>query len=168
MRETRGEAALGAKDRGLGGDPLFLRGDALREAADLAMRSGRALDAATAPALIAADLGWPHFRALALLAQRGGLGVNAAAAALGVTKQSLAPVLSVLAARGLIRRDTDPHDRRGRRLSLTSAGEAMLRAIVTPQAEALAHAFRKAGPEAVEGYRAVCAALAESDRPSQG
>lgn len=168
MRETRGEAALSAKDMGLGVDPLFLRGPALREAADLAMRSGRALDAATAPALVDADLGWPHFRALALLAQRGGLGVNAAAAELGVTKQSLAPVLRLLTERGLVRRDKNPNDRRSRRLTLTPAGDETLRAIVAPQAEALARAFRKAGPAAVEGYRAVCAALAESDRPSHG
>jgi len=145
--------------RAVAPDPLFLRGSALRDAAGLVHDVADRLEAAAAPALSALGLGWPHFRALTLIAARPGLTVAAAAAALAVTKQSLAPVLNTLEAQALIRREADARDRRARRLHLTAAGEDARRRIAEPQAVLLAQAFRAAGPEAVEGFRAVLNAL---------
>ena len=142
-----------------GGDPLFLREEALRDGAELVWRAGRALTESADAALAEVGLGRAHHRALFLIARNPEISVGMLAADLGVAKQSLARVLADLKDRDFVVSQRDPADGRSRLLRVTPAGAEVERRIGAVQRAALARAYRRAGPAAVEGHRAVLAAL---------
>ena len=61
-------------------------------------------------------------RGLAFLSARSGASLKALADALEVQPMSMVRVVDDLEARGLLRREADPRDRRAHRLLLTAAG----------------------------------------------
>ena len=134
---------------------LFLREEELRLAQDLLLLATREL-ARDADALLAQHgLGRAHHRALHFIARQPGLTVGDLLALLGITKQSLARVLTTLQAEGLIEQMAGRSDRRQRLLRLTDAGLALERALFECQRERLLAAYREAGGGAVEGFRRV-------------
>ncbi len=131
---------------------LFLREDALMRGAELILRAERALGDAAAAACAPEGLGRAHQRALLLIARNPELSVSDLQHLLRIRKQSLAPVLDDLAARGLIVRRRASTDRRRHLLSLTAAGVALERRIFAAVRERIAAAYRQAGPEKVAGF----------------
>ena len=73
-----------------------------------------------------------------------------------------ARLLAGLDARGLILRETaGGGDRRRRRLTLSSEGEALVEPIAEAMRSALREAYRKVGADSVAGARALLEAFAE-------
>lgn len=134
---------------------LFLREEQIRQAQDIFFLAARDLAAAADPVLARHGLGRAHHRALHFIGRAPDLTVTDLMATLGVTKQSLARVLAVLADRGLVRQVPGRSDRRQRLLSLTAEGAALERALFEAQRERLLAAYREAGGPAVEGFRRV-------------
>jgi DNA-binding MarR family transcriptional regulator len=68
-----------------------------------------------------------RFAVLVLINENPGISQTELSRANGRDKSTLTPVLNDLVRRGLVARTRTPHDRRTYRLTLTPAGEAMLR-----------------------------------------
>jgi DNA-binding MarR family transcriptional regulator len=105
--------------------------------------------------LAALGLGRAHHRALHFIGRNPGTTVTDLLAILRITKQSLARVLSALIAQGYVAQAHGHADRRQRLLSLTETGQALERRLFERQRERVAAAYRRAGPAAVDGFRAV-------------
>ncbi len=104
-------------------------------------------------------LGRAHHRALHFIGRNPGISVSELLAILGITKQSLARVLTTLVGRGYVAQGPGRADRRQRLLSLTPQGQALERRLFERQRERLAAAYRDAGGVAVEGFRKVMRAI---------
>jgi DNA-binding MarR family transcriptional regulator len=100
-------------------------------------------------------LGRAHHRTLYFVARQPGLMVGDLLKLLNVTKQSLARVLSDLSKRGLIVSKTGDQDRRQRHLSLTDAGTGLERLLFNDLCNAIAPAYKSAGPVPVEQFWSV-------------
>jgi DNA-binding MarR family transcriptional regulator len=70
----------------------------------------------------------PQAWALTILEREDGLSLRELAARMYAHPSTVSGIMDRLVARGIVRRRTDPRDRRGIRLSLTSAGRRLLRA----------------------------------------
>ncbi|WP_214414276.1 MarR family winged helix-turn-helix transcriptional regulator [Sphaerisporangium fuscum] len=106
-------------------------------------------------------LGRVHHRVLYVVARRPGIGVAELSGALGISRQALHRPLSELQRRDLVTSEVAAHSARERALSLTPAGQALEEAATGPQLAHLGKVFAAAGPEAVQGWRAVMRSLAE-------
>lgn len=71
-----------------------------------------------------------RFATLMLIGKNPGISQTALSRANGRDKSSLTPVLTDLVSRKLVRRVRVPHDRRTYRLTLTAAGERVLRELI--------------------------------------
>ncbi|MGH7093500.1 MAG: MarR family winged helix-turn-helix transcriptional regulator, partial [Stellaceae bacterium] len=74
---------------------------------------------------------------------------------LRITKQSLNRVLGQLVRQGFIIQHRGAQDRRQRLLELTERGHELERRLSEPQRARVGTAYRKAGTQAVEGFRKV-------------
>ena len=83
---------------------------------------------------------------------------------LRITKQSLSRVLGQLVRQDFIDQRQGTRDRRQRLLHLTEKGIALERQLTASQRERIAHAYREAGAQAVEGYRRVLEGLTDEWR----
>lgn len=99
--------------------------------------------------------GRAHHRAVHFINRRSGLTVNDLIAILGVTKQSLNRVLRQLIEDGLVESRIGREDKRQRNLYLTETGKALEAELSTAQQARVRQAYSAAGPEAVQGFRAV-------------
>ncbi len=151
------------KPFGAGSALLFLREEQIRQAQDMLFLAWRDFSASADPLLDQAGLGRAHHRALHFIARTPGVTVTGLLSVLGITKQSLARVLAVLQARGLVTLQPGRSDRRQRLLRLTPEGEALERALFERQRERLLAAYREAGGPAVEGFRRVLRTLIGRD-----
>jgi DNA-binding MarR family transcriptional regulator len=113
--------------------------------------------------LEARGYGRAHHRAIHFIHRSPGTTVNNLLAILGVTKQSLNRVLRALIEDGLVDSRVGRKDRRERHLFLTPAGEALERELSDAQRARMRDAYRKAGPEAVRGFRTVLEAMMDAD-----
>lgn len=134
---------------------LFLTDDQLRRGSEAMFFAYRAFTADPDRILEEHGLGRAHHRALHFIHRRPGLTVTALLAILGITKQSLNRVLRSLTEDGLVRMEVGRRDRRERNLYLTEAGTALEEQLSSLQRDRMRQAFRKAGPEAVKGFREV-------------
>lgn len=134
---------------------LFLREEEIRLAQDLLFFAYRDFTNAADVILDELGLGRAHHRALHFLGRNPGITVSDLLTILGITKQSLARVLSVLMEQGYVAQTPGPVDRRQRLLTLTPAGQALERRLFERQRERLSAAYRDAGGSAVEGFRRV-------------
>jgi DNA-binding MarR family transcriptional regulator len=107
-------------------------------------------------------LGRAHHRALHFIGRNPGLTVSALLAILRITKQSLARVLNQLLDQGYVSQAPGFEDRRMRLLTLTEQGQALERRLFDCQRELLSEAYRRAGPQAVDGFRTVMRAMMEN------
>ena len=104
-------------------------------------------------------MGRAHHRVLHFVGRRPGITVGDLLGILGITKQSLARVLTPLMEEDYVVQATGRNDRRQRLLSLTPRGEALERRLFERQREWVMQAYREAGPIAVEGFRRVMRGL---------
>ncbi|HEX4368391.1 MAG TPA: MarR family transcriptional regulator [Rhodopila sp.] len=104
-------------------------------------------------------LGRAHHRALHFIGRNPGITVSGLLAILRITKQSLARVLNALVDQDYVRQAPGYEDRRLRLLTLTDKGQALEARLFGAQRERIAQAYRTAGPQAVQGFRAVMRAM---------
>ena len=146
-------------------NPLFLRDEDLREAIELLFFAYRDLTGEADAVLEGYGFGRAHHRIIYFVGANPGITVGELLAILKITKQSLSRVLSQLVDEGFVNQETDPDDRRRRRLYLTDKGRALETELTQRQSRHIAEAYRQAGADAVAGFRTVLRGLInEGDR----
>ncbi len=148
-------------DQKTSANPLFLREEELRQAIELLFYACRDVASEPDARLAALGLGRAHHRAIYFVGRHPGITVGELLGILRITKQSLSRVLGHLMQKGYVVQRSGPHDRRQRLLTLTEAGARLERELSECQRRRIAHAYRQAGAEAVEGFRTVLAGLSE-------
>ncbi len=157
-----GAEGMAAGDRG--GEPLlFLTDEQLRRGSEAMFFAYRGFTADPDRILDERGYGRAHHRALHFVGRGPGIRVADLLAILGVTKQSLNRVLRTLVEDGLVESRPGAQDRRERRLRLTAAGAELEGALSEAQRGRMRAAFRRAGPAAVQGFRAVLEAMMDPD-----
>ncbi len=142
---------------------LFLTDEQLRKGIEAMFFAYRGFTAD--PDRILEDLayGRAHHRAIHFINRQPGLTVSALLAVLGVTKQSLNRVLRTLIEDGLVENRVGRRDKRERHLFLTEAGAELERRLSEAQRGRMRAAYRKAGPQAVAGFRQVLEAMMDPE-----
>ncbi len=149
---------------GQGGEALlFLTDEQLRQGIEAMFFAYRGFTADPDRILSELDYGRAHHRAIHFINCAPGTTVNNLLTILGVTKQSLNRVLRTLIADGLVESRVGRLDRRERHLYLTEAGEALEQRLSDAQRARMRKAYRKAGPEAVAGFRTVLEAMMDPE-----
>ena len=149
---------------GTGGESLlFLTDEQLRKGIEAMFFAYRGFTADPDRILEARGYGRAHHRAVHFIHRTPGTTVNNLLAILGVTKQSLNRVLRSLIEDGLVESRVGARDRRERHLFLTARGEALERELSDAQRARMRAAYRKAGPEAVRGFRTVLEAMMDPE-----
>jgi DNA-binding MarR family transcriptional regulator len=138
---------------------LYLRDQDLNEGAAVIRAAARKLSQLVESVGAAANLSAPELDVLQEIFDQGPLDVGELRTRLGAPKQSLARNLNQLEARNLVKRETDPEDRRRRLVKLTSEGLTFTREATERRRTALRQAFLSAGPDAVTGARRVLSEL---------
>lgn len=110
--------------------------------------------------------GRAHHRVVHFVGRHPHMTVGELLGILRITKQSLNRVLGQLVRQGFIVQHRGAQDRRQRLLELTEKGRELARRLSAPQRARVGGAFRKAGPQAVEGFRKVMVGIIaeETDR----
>lgn len=154
--------------------PSFLHEEELREAIELLFYAYRDFTGEPDAILARYDFGRAHHRVIYFVGRNAGITVGALLGILKITKQSLSRVLGQLLDEGFIEQRTDIADRRRRLLFLTAKGADLEILLTQRQCLRIAGAYRAAGAEAVDGFRAVLRGIInEEDRsrfadPSSG
>ena len=133
----------------------------MRQAQDLLFFAYRDFTNVADKVLEELGLGRAHHRALHFIGRNPGLTVSALLSILRITKQSLARVLNLLVDEGYVAQAPGFEDRRLRLLTLTEKGQALERRLFESQRDLLIRAYQQAGPQAVDGFRAVMRAIME-------
>lgn len=146
--------------------PAYLRETELRQGIELLFYAYRDFTAEPDHMLARYGFGRAHHRVIYFVHRYPQMSVTELLGILRITKQSLSRVLSQLVRQGFIRQTPGPRDRRQRLLQLTDKGLALERDLSENQRRRVARAYRAAGPEAVEGFRAVMLGIIgeEADR----
>ena len=153
---------------GPGGESLlFLTDEQLRKGIEAMFFAYRGFTADPDRILEEYEYGRAHHRALHFIHRTPGTTVNNLLAILGVTKQSLNRVLRTLIEDGLVESHVGKRDKRERNLMLTEAGEDLERKLSEAQRRRMRAAYRKAGPEAVAGFRQVLEEMMDADMRRQ-
>ena len=142
---------------------LFLTDEQLRQGIEAMFFAYRGFTADPDRILATMAYGRAHHRALHFIARRPGTTVNNLLGILGVTKQSLNRVLRTLIEDGLVESQQGKTDRRERHLTLTENGRSLEQTLSDAQRARMRAAYRKAGPEAVAGFRQVLEAMMDPD-----
>ena len=149
---------------GRGGENLlFLTDEQLRKGIEAMFFAYRGFTADPDRILAQMAYGRAHHRAIHFVNRAPGTTVNNLLATLGVTKQSLNRVLRTLIEDGLIESRVGTRDRRERHLFLTDEGRELEQKLSDAQRARMRAAFRKAGPEAVSGFRTVLEAMMDPE-----
>jgi len=138
-----------------GADPLFLGEEQVRQGIELLFFAYRDFTAEPDAILARHGFGRAHHRVVHFVGRHPQITVGELLAILQITKQSLNRVLGQLVRRGFIVQHRGEGDRRQRLLELTDSGRDLERQLSEPQRVRVATAYRKAGPQAVEGFRKV-------------
>lgn len=147
-------------DAQVSADPrLYLRDEELDRGVGLILAGERALAAAAEAARLAADLSRSEMQALLAIRYQPGLSVGGLRERIAATVPTLARILGTLDERGLIERPRGGEDRRQRRLTLSSAGDALTAPLAAAMRDCLKQAYREAGPDQVAGARCLLEAL---------
>jgi len=142
---------------------LFLTDEQLRQGSEAMFFAYRGFTADPDRILAEMTYGRAHHRAVHFIGRAPGTTVNNLLNILGVTKQSLNRVLRTLISDGLVESKIGRNDKRERHLYLTEAGRALEQQLSDAQRARLRAAFRKAGPEAVAGFRTVLEAMMDPE-----
>ncbi len=150
--------------RAQGGESLLFLTDAqLRRGIEAMFFAYRGFTADPDRILEQYGYGRAHHRAVHFINRWPGTRVNDLLTVLGVTKQSLNRVLRTLIEDGLVDSRVGTRDRRERHLTLTDKGRALERALSDAQTARMRDAFRRAGPDAVVGFRRVLEEMMDED-----
>ena len=150
-------------DRAGGESLLFLTDDQLRKGIEAMFFAYRGFTADPDRILAEKGFGRAHHRALHFINRSPGTTVNNLLNTLGVTKQSLNRVLRSLIEDGLVESAVGTRDKRERHLTLTDEGRMLEQALSNAQRARMRAAYKAAGPEAVQGFRAVLEAMMDAD-----
>ena len=107
--------------------------------------------------------GRAHHRVVHFVGRHPQITVGDLLGILRITKQSLNRVLGQLLRQGFIVQHRGAQDRRQRLLELTERGRELERRLSEPQRARIGAAYRKAGSQAVEGFRKVLLGVIASD-----
>jgi DNA-binding MarR family transcriptional regulator len=132
-----------------------LREEDLRQGIELLFFAYRDFTAEPDAILARYGFGRAHHRVVHFVGRHPQMTVSELLGILRITKQSLSRVLGQLVVQEFILQRPGPHDRRQRLLELTSKGRELERQLSEPQRACIANAYRQAGAQAVEGFRAV-------------
>jgi DNA-binding MarR family transcriptional regulator len=156
------------------GVPDFLREEEVRQGIELLFFAYRDFTAEPDAILARHGFGRAHHRVIHFVGRHPQMSVGELLGILRITKQSLSRVLGQLVREGLILQRPGAHDRRRRLLELTQKGRDLERQLSEPQRERIANAYRRAGAQAVEGFRKVMLGIVADeddrrrfDRPSR-
>ncbi len=149
-----------------GADPQAPREEAVRQGIELLFFAYRDFTAEPDAILAQFGFGRAHHRVVHFVGRHPQMTVGELLGILRITKQSLNRVLGQLLRRGFIIQHRGEEDRRQRLLELTASGCELERRLSEVQRARVAGAFRKAGPQAVAGFRKVLLGIiaAEEDR----
>ena len=142
---------------------LFLTDDQLRKGIEAMFFAYRGFTADPDRILATMAYGRAHHRAIHFINRTPGTTVNNLLAILGVTKQSLNRVLRTLIEDGLVESKVGTRDRRERHLFLTPDGQSLEQRLSDAQRSRMRAAFRRAGPEAVSGFRTVLESMMDPE-----
>ena len=149
---------------GTGGESLlFLTDDQLRKGIQAMFFAYRGFTADPDRILEQYGYGRAHHRAMHFINRSPGTTVNNLLSVLGVTKQSLNRVLRTLIGDGLVDSRIGNRDKRERHLYLTDTGQSLERELSDAQRARMRDAYRKAGPDAVAGFRQVLEAMMDPE-----
>jgi DNA-binding MarR family transcriptional regulator len=115
------------------------------------------------------DLTPTQYSVLALVRNRGPLGLAELTVLEGLNPTMLSRIVKVLDERGLVRRMPDPDDLRAARVAVTPAGEAVHDRVRAQRTTVLSDCLRGIDPDTAEGLLAAVPhleALAEALKPS--
>lgn len=107
--------------------------------------------------------GRAHHRVIHFVGRHPQITVSELLGILRITKQSLSRVLGHLVRQEFVLQRPGTHDRRQRLLELTAKGQELERRLSEPQRARVGAAYRRAGPQAVEGFRKVLLGIIASD-----
>lgn len=156
--------AMAAQVAPVGGESLlFLTDDQLRKGIEAMFFAYRGFTADPDRILEELAYGRAHHRAIHFINRQPGLTVSALLAVLGVTKQSLNRVLRTLIEDRLVESRVGRRDKRERHLFLTERGADLERRLSEAQRGRMRAAYRKAGPQAVAGFRQVLEAMMDPE-----
>lgn len=157
-----------ADPQGTSGETLlFLTDEQLRQGAEAMFFAYRGFTADPDRILAGLSYGRAHHRALHFIHAAPGTTVNNLLNTLGVTKQSLNRVLRTMVDDGLVESRVGRNDRRERHLHLTEAGDTLERQLSDAQRARMRAAYKKAGPEAVAGFRKVLESMMDPEMRRQ-
>ena len=139
------------------------RGDELRRGIEAMFFAYRGFTSDPDKILAGYSYGRAHHRAIHFIDRCPGTTVNNLLDILGVTKQSLNRVLRKLIEDGLVKSKIGEVDKRERHLVLTPDGLKLERQLSKAQRQRMGEAYRKAGSEAVLGFRNVLEKLMDRD-----
>jgi len=134
---------------------LFLREDQLYEGIELLFFAYRDFIAECDNILSTHGLGRAHHRAIYFIARNPNISITELLEILRITKQSLSRVLTDLADKKYIVNTQCQIDKRRRILKTTDKGRELEESLAKLHKDKLSHTYRKAGAEAVIGYRNV-------------
>jgi DNA-binding MarR family transcriptional regulator len=142
------------------------REEAVRQGIELLFFAYRDFTAEPDAILEQYGFGRAHHRVVHFVGRHPQMTVGELLGILRITKQSLNRVLGQLVRQGFIVQHRGSQDRRQRLLELTESGRELERRLSEPQRERVAAAYRKAGGQAVEGFRKVLLGIIadEADR----
>jgi DNA-binding MarR family transcriptional regulator len=136
-------------------DAPFLNDEEVRQGIELLFFAYRDFTAEPDEILTQYAFGRAHHRVVHFVGRRPQMTVGDLLTILKITKQSLNRVLGQLVRQGFIVQHRGAQDRRQRLLELTDKGRELERQLSAPQRARVAAAYRKAGANAVEGFRKV-------------
>ncbi len=141
----------------------YLSDEELRQALELLFFAYRDFTGEPDAILASDGFGRAHHRVIYFVKRNPSITVNHLLGILKITKQSLSRVLGQLIDDGYIHQQTDPGDRRRRTLTLTDKGEALESRLTGCQSARISRAYRAAGAQAVEGFKAVLTQMINAD-----
>lgn len=142
-------------------NPLFLRDTEVDRSLELILLAERELAGLAMPLARRHGLSAADIRLLQLVAKHPAGTTADLARRLGVTKQTVSRQVAALTASGLLERRPSTSDARKVLLQLTEVGRARSDEIGELQRRRLRLAFKRAGADAVDGFRRVLTALTE-------
>ena len=141
----------------------FLREDEVRQGIELLFFAYRDFTAEPDAILAQFGFGRAHHRVIHFVGRHPQMTVSELLGILRITKQSLNRVLGHLIRQEFIQQRPGPHDRRQRLLELTDKGRELERRLSEPQRARIANAYRRAGAQAVGGFRKVMLEIIASE-----
>ena len=151
------------RDEEPGVDQLALREEEVRHGIELLFFAYRVFTAEPDAILAQFGFGRAHHRVVHFVGRHPQMTVGDLLGILRITKQSLNRVLGQLVRQGFIIQHRGAQDRRQRLLELTDSGRELERRLSAPQRARVAGAYRKAGGQAVEGFRKVLLGIIAGD-----